>query len=158
MTLEIRAARRGDEEVIVELVGELAAYERLSRAVEATAADIAEALFAISPRVFCDIAERDGDVAGFAMWFYSFSTFRGTHGLFLEDLFVRPEFRRQGIGTALFAHLARRCVTENLRRVEWMVLDWNEPAIAFYRSRGARLMDDWTLCRVDGAELRALAA
>lgn len=156
MTVEIRAARRGDEDVIVELVGELAAYERLSRAAEVTAGQIAEALFADNPRVFCEIAERAGYVAGFAMWFYSFSTFRGKHGLFLEDLFVRPQFRRQGVGKALFAHLARRCIKENLRRLEWMVLDWNEPAIAFYRSRGARLMEDWTLCRVDGAELRAL--
>jgi diamine N-acetyltransferase len=158
LTVEIRAARRGDEDVIVELVAELAAYERLARAAEATPGQIAEALFADNPRVFCEIAECDGDIAGFATWFYSFSTFRGKHGLFLEDLFVRPQFRRQGIGKALFTHLARRCIKENMRRLEWMVLDWNEPAIAFYRSRGARFMDDWTLCRVDGAELRALGA
>jgi GNAT superfamily N-acetyltransferase len=158
VSVEIRAARRGDEDTIVELVTELAAYERLTHAAEATAVQIAAALFTGNPRVFCEIAECDGNVAGFAMWFYSFSTFRGKHGLFLEDLFVRPQFRGRGIGKALLAHLARRCIKENLRRLEWMVLDWNEPAIAFYRSRGARLMNDWTLCRVDGAELRALGA
>lgn len=156
MTVEIRAARPGDEAAIVELVAALARYERLSHAVEATSAQISEALFGDTPRVFCEIAEHDGDIAGFAMWFYSFSTFRGRHGLFLEDLFVKPQYRRMGIGKALFAHLARRCVKEGLRRLEWMVLDWNEPAIAFYRSRGAKLMNDWTMCRVDGAALRAL--
>lgn len=156
MTFEIRAARPGDEAAIVELVAALAKYERLAHAVEATASQISEALFGDNPRVFCEIAEHDGDIAGFAMWFYSFSTFRGRHGLFLEDLFVKPQYRRMGIGKALFAQLAQRCVREGLRRLEWMVLDWNEPAIAFYRSRGAKLLNDWTMCRVDGAALRAL--
>ena len=156
MTVQIRAAQRGDEAAIVELVAELAEYERLAQAAEATAGQIAEALFCDDPRVFCELAEADGEIAGFAMWFYTFSTFRGRHGLFLEDLFVRPKFRGEGIGRALLARLARRCVSEDLRRLEWMVLDWNERAIGFYRSQGARLMDDWTLCRVDGAALRAL--
>jgi diamine N-acetyltransferase len=156
VTVEIRAAQRGDEAVIDDLVAELAAYERLAHAVEVTAGQIAEALFCDNPRVFCDIAEADGEVAGFAMWFYTFSTFRGRHGLFLEGLFVRPQFRGEGIGRALLARLSRRCGREDLRRLEWMVLDWNQPASGFYRSHGARLMDDWTLCRVDGAALRAL--
>jgi len=96
VTVEIRAAQRGDEAVIDDLVAELAAYERLAHAVEVTAGQIAEALFCDNPRVFCEIAEADGEVAGFAMWFYTFSTFRGRHGLFLEDLFLRPQFRGEG--------------------------------------------------------------
>lgn len=155
MTVEIRAAQRGDEAAVVGLVTELAEYERLSHTVEATVDQIAEALFCDNQRVFCEIADADGEIAELAMWFYTFSTFRG-HGLFLEDLFVRPQFRGEGIGKALLSRLARRCVSEDLRRLEWMVLDWNEAAIGFYRSHGARLMDDWTLCRVDGAALRAL--
>ena len=99
----------------------------------------------------------DGAVVGFALWFYTFSTFRGRHGIWLEDLFVRPEARRAGAGTALLRNLARRCVAEGLGRFEWSVLDWNEPAIAFYRAQGARLLDDWTMCRVDGPALTALA-
>ena len=96
------------------------------------------------------MAEVDGAVVGFALWFYTFSTFRGRHGLYLEDLFVRPEARRAGAGTALLRRLARRCVDEGLGRFEWSVLDWNEPAIAFYHAKGARLLVDWTMCRVDG--------
>ena len=156
MSVTIRAARTGDERVIVDLVRALADYERLAHEVEATADGLAAALFSEAPRVFCDIAEADGAVAGFALWFYTFSTFRGRHGIYLEDLFVRPEHRGQGAGKALLRHLARRCVDEGLGRFEWSVLDWNEPAIAFYRSQGARLLDDWTMCRVDGAALAAL--
>jgi GNAT superfamily N-acetyltransferase len=157
VTVAIRAARPGDEGVIVELVAELARYERLARAVEASPRQISQALFAANPRVFCDIAEHDdGNIAGFAVWFYTFSTFRGKHGLFLEDLFVRPQYRGQGIGKALISGLARRCSQEGLGRLEWMVLDWNEPAIAFYRSRGAKLLRDWIVCRVDGTALDAL--
>ena len=96
-------------------------------------------------------------MVGFALWFYTFSTFRGRHGIYLEDLFVRPEARRAGAGRALLRHLARRCVDEGLGRFEWSVLDWNEPAIAFYHAQGARLLVDWTMCRVDGAALEALA-
>ncbi len=158
MTLSLRPARTGDAAAIMDLIAALARYEKLEDAVESTADDIAAALFAETPRVFCDLAEADGAVVGFALWFYTFSTFRGRHGIYLEDLFVRPEARRAGAGAALLRGLARRCVAEGLGRLEWAVLDWNEPAIAFYRRQGARLMDDWTLCRVDGAELAALAA
>ncbi len=157
MTLALRPARPGDETAIMELIAALARYENLERAVESTAEDIGAALFAENPRVFCDLAEVDGAVVGFALWFYTFSTFRGRHGIYLEDLFVRPETRRAGAGTALLRNLARRCVAEGLGRLEWAVLDWNAPAIAFYRAQGAHLRDDWTLCRVDGAELTALA-
>ncbi len=157
MTLTLRSARPGDEAVIMELIVALARYEKLENAVESTPEAIAAALFAASPRVFCDLAEVDGAVVGFALWFYTFSTFRGRHGIYLEDLFVRPEARRAGAGTALLRHLARRCVDEGLGRFEWSVLDWNAPAIAFYQAQGARLLDDWTMCRVDGAALAALA-
>ena len=126
--------------------------------VEATEAGLAAALFGDAPRVFCDLAEVDGESAGFALWFYTFSTFVGRHGIYLEDLFVRPEFRGQGVGKALIRTLARRCVAENLGRFEWSVLDWNEPAIQFYRGQGAVLLDDWIMCRVEGDALQALGA
>ena len=154
--VRIRAARPGDENLIFDLLMALADYERLTHEVDATPAKMAEVLFAETPRAFCEIAEADGEPVGLAIWFYTFATFRGKHGIYLEDLFVRPEQRGQGIGKALLAHLARRCADEGLVRLEWSVLDWNEPAIGFYRSQGAGLLDDWTMCRVEGAELRAL--
>ena len=152
----IRPARPTDVELVLQLVRELAIFEKLERDVVATADDLATALFGPQPRVFCDIAECDGDPAGFALWFYNFSTFRGRHGLYLEDLFVRPDFRRHGIGKALLRVLAQRCVAEGLRRLEWAVLDWNASAIAFYRSQGAMLQDDWTTCRLMGDALSDL--
>ncbi len=158
MTLRLRPARPGDETVIMELVGALARYEKLEDAVESSAEDMAAALFADDPKVFCDLAEVDGAVVGFALWFYTFSTFRGRHGIYLEDLFVRPEARRAGAGKALLCRLARRCVDEGLGRFEWSVLDWNEPAIRFYKALGAKPMDEWTVYRVDGAALAELAA
>ena len=158
MSLSLRPARPGDEGVILELVGELASYERLTEAAKATPEAIAAALFAPQPRVFCDLAEIDGVVVGFALWFYTFSTFVGRHGIWLEDLFVWPQARGAGAGKALLRRLARRCVDEDLGRLEWSVLDWNEPAIGFYKAEGARLLGDWTMCRVDGPELAALAA
>ncbi len=156
MTGAIRPARADDVPVILDLIRGLAAYEKLGHKVEATEDGIAAALFGPSPRVFCDLAEADGAVAGFALWFYSFSTFVGRHGIYLEDLFVRPEFRGRGLGKALVRKLARRCLDQNLGRLEWSVLDWNEPAIQFYRAQGARLLDDWTMCRVEGEALRTL--
>jgi GNAT superfamily N-acetyltransferase len=158
VTLGLRPARPGDEAVIMELVGALARYEKLGRAVESRPEDIAAALFAANPKVFCDLAEVGGTVVGFALWFYTFSTFRGRHGIYLEDLFVRPEARRAGAGKALLRNLARRCVDEGLGRFEWSVLDWNEPAIAFYAAQGARLLAGWSMCRIDGPALAALAA
>ena len=157
MTLTIRNAEERDAALVFSLIRELAAYERLAHEVDATEADIAKALFAPQPRVFADIAEWDGEPAGLALWFYNFSTFRGRHGIYLEDLFVRPDFRSKGIGKALLRHLARRCVAEGLPRLEWWVLDWNEPALRFYRSIGAVPMDEWTVQRVTGEALKALA-
>ena len=155
--LTLREAQAGDAAEILALVRELADYERLLHEVDATQEGLHAALFGAAPRVFCDIAEQDGAVAGFALWFYNFSTFRGRHGIHLEDLFVRPALRGHGIGRALLAGLAQRCVRERLTRLEWSVLDWNEPALAFYRSLGARAMTEWVPHRLTGEALEALA-
>lgn len=157
MTLTIRKAEAGDAPLILSFIRELAEYERLAHEVDATEAEIARALFGDNPRVFADLAEWEGRPAGFALWFYNFSTFRGRHGIYLEDLFVRPAFRSKGIGKALLRHLAQRCVAEGLPRLEWWVLDWNEPALAFYRSIGAVPMEEWTVQRVTGEALTKLA-
>ena len=157
MTLSIRKAEAQDAALILSLIRELAAYERLAHEVDATEGDLAAALFGPQPRVFADIAEWEGEPAGFALWFYNFSTFRGRHGIYLEDLFVRPDFRSKGVGRALLGHLARRCVAEKLPRLEWWVLDWNEPALRFYRSIGAEPMEEWTVQRVTGEALERLA-
>lgn len=153
----IRPAVPADAPLIFSLVCELAEYERLGHAVDATEEMIADALFGAKPRVFCDVAEYAGQGVGFALWFYTFSTFRGRHGIYLEDIFVRPEHRGKGLGKLMLAGLARRCVTENLARLEWSVLDWNEPSIAFYKAMGAEMMDGWTGCRVSDAALWRLA-
>ena len=153
----IRPATPADAGLVFDLVHELAVYERLEADVDATPEMIAGALFGPAPRVFCDIAEWHGQPAGFALWFYNFSTFRGRHGIYLEDLFVRPAQRGHGLGKALLAHLARRCVTENLARLEWSVLDWNTPSIDFYKAQGAVMLDGWTTCRVTGSALWRLA-
>lgn len=157
MSLMIRRATPADSADVFALVQELAAYEKLSHEVVANEADIAGALFADHPVLFCDIAEWNGEIAGFAVWFVNFSTFAGKPGLYLEDLFVRPAFRRNGIGQALLGHLARHCVDKGWARLQWSVLDWNAPSITFYKSLGAELMDDWTLCKVTGTALSALA-
>jgi diamine N-acetyltransferase len=158
VSLTIRAAVPADAALIFTLVGELAAYEKLSREVDATPEQIATALFAREPRLHCDIAEWNGEPAGFAVWFLNFSTFRGRRGLYVEDLFVRPAFRKRGIGKALMQRLAKRCVDDGLGRFEWAVLDWNAPGIAFYRSIGAQVMDEWRVCRLSGPALQAFAA
>lgn len=157
MAVVIRPAKPEDISLVHGLVAELAEYEKLGHEVTASSADLAAALFRAEPKVFCEIAELAGAPAGFAIWFYSFSTFRGRHGIWLEDLFVRQPFRRQGIGTALLAGLAARGLAEGLTRLEWSVLDWNAPSILFYETLGARLMSDWTSCRIEGDALVALA-
>lgn len=158
MSVLVRAARESDTALIFDLVRELAVYEKLGDTVDATPDAIAGALFGKEPRLFCDIAEWNGEAAGFALWFLNFSTFRGRHGIYLEDLFVRPAFRGRGLGKALMAQLARRCVEQGLARFEWSVLDWNAPSIAFYKSIGANVMDDWKICRLSGPALQAFAA
>lgn len=157
MSLAIRSAVPGDAALVLTLVRELAVYEGLADEVDATEEALAASLFCDQPRVFADIAEWDGEPAGFALWFYNFSTFRGRHGIYLEDLFVRPDHRRRGVGRALLGHLARRCIREGLPRLEWWVLDWNEPSLAFYRSLGAVPMDGWTVQRLSGEALTTLA-
>lgn len=157
MNHHIRPARPADADLVFALVRELAEYERLLDDVVATPAMLAEALFGDAPRVFCDIAEWNGEPVGLALWFYNFSTFRGRHGIYLEDLFVRPAARGHGLGKLLLANLARRCVAENLARLEWSVLDWNEPSIGFYRQQGAELLDGWTTCRLTDTALWRLA-
>ena len=158
MSVIIRDAARPDAALIVQFINDLADYERLRHESTVTAADIERELFGASPKVFCQIAEWNGKPAGFALWFYTFSTFLGRHGIWLEDLFVRPDMRGHGVGKALLVNLAQRCVRENLGRLEWAVLDWNQPSIDFYQSQGAVFMDDWRRCRVSGEALNGLGA
>jgi GNAT superfamily N-acetyltransferase len=155
--LEIRPAQRADAALILDFVRKLAEYERLLHAVVATEADIVRDLFGKNPRVFCDLALWDGAPSGFALWFHNYSTFRGRHGLYLEDLFVEPAYRGRGIGKALLKHLAARCQAEGFARLEWQVLDWNSPSIEFYKSLGAVAVDDWTVFRLSDEALKKLA-
>ena len=158
MSIKIRPATPGDAATILGFIRELAEYERLLHEVKTTEADVGALLFAAAPRAFCDIAETGEGPVGFALWFYSVSTFEGRHGLYLEDLYVRPNFRGGGIGKALLANLARRCRNENLARLEWSVLDWNATAIAFYDSIGASAKTAWITRRLSGEALDRLAA
>ena len=156
-TIRVRPAVAADTALVFALVVELAAYERLGHEVRSTPEMIGTALFGDRPRLFCDIVEQGGEAAGMALWFYNFSTFEGRHGLYLEDLYVRPAHRGAGLGKALLQRLARRCLDEDLARLQWSVLDWNEPSIAFYKAQGAEMLDAWTGCRVSGAALVRLA-
>ena len=156
-SVAVRPATPADAGLIYGFIRALADYEKLLHEVVATEADVAGALFGASPRVFCDIAEADGRPVGFALWFYNYSTFRGRHGIYLEDLFVIPEARGLGAGKALLRRLAQRCVEEGLARLEWAVLDWNAPSIAFYDSLGASAQTDWIVRRLTDEPLRALA-
>jgi GNAT superfamily N-acetyltransferase len=156
MSVEIRSARPGEAGLVLDFVRELAAYERLADEVEADEAAIDDALFAGQPKAFCDIAEWEGEPVGFALWFLNFSSFRGRSGLYLEDLFVRPAHRGRGIGRALLKKLAGRCLANGWPRLEWTVLDWNQPAIDFYQAQGATLLRDWRICRVSAEALRRL--
>ena len=157
MSLVIRRAQSGEAGLVLAFVRELAEYEKLLHELEASEAMIAEALFGENPRLSCAIAEWDGAPVGFAVWFVNFSTFSGRHGVYLEDLFVRPSHRGKGIGKALLTYLARECVANGWSRLQWAVLDWNAPSIAFYKSLGAVLMDEWTVCRINDEALAALA-
>jgi GNAT superfamily N-acetyltransferase len=152
----IRDAVPADVPVLLELVHELAAYEREPDAVEATEELLAAALFGAAPVAACSVAEVDGLVVGFALWYVTFSTWQGRPGLWLEDLFIRPAARGRGLGRALLQRLAQVCVERGYGRFEWWVLDWNVDAQGFYRSLGARPEDEWTVWRVDGPALRAL--
>jgi len=155
--VNLRPARPSDVPVLVELIEELAAYEREPDAVETDATMLTAALFAESPVVFATVADVDGDVVGAAIHFRTFSTWTGRTGIHLEDLYVRPDHRGLGIGRALVSHLARTARDRGYARVDWSVLDWNEPALAFYRSIGAHPMTGWTGYRLDGDALAAVA-
>ena len=154
---DIRPAQESDVSAILSLIIELAVYENEPDAVETTEADLQAALFADEPQVFAHVAEADGQVVGFALWYVTFSTWTGQHGIWLEDLFVQPAHRGSGLGKALLAELASICVERDYRRLEWWVLDWNEPAKGFYDSLGAEAMDEWTVRRLDGDDLARLA-
>jgi GNAT superfamily N-acetyltransferase len=156
--IRVTRATRGDTPLILQLIRDLAEYERMSELVVATEADIGEALFGSHRAAEVLIAYADDQPAGFALFFHTFSTFVGKRGLYLEDVFVKPAFRRRGVGRRLLAELARIAVERNCGRFEWSVLDWNQPAIDFYKSLGAVPLDDWTVFRVTGAALTRLAA
>jgi GNAT superfamily N-acetyltransferase len=154
----IRPARPADVPAIHRLIRELADYERSLADVTAAEQDLHDSLFAARPAVFAHVAEHEGAVVGFALWFLNYSTWLGKHGIYLEDLYVTPQLRGHGLGKALLAELAAICVQRGYGRLEWWVLDWNTPAIGFYRSIGAVGMDEWTVQRLTGPALRALAA
>ena len=157
MGIIIRKAGRADVPLILDLIRALAEYEKLSHECQATEAALAEHLFGARPYAEALIAEADGQAAGFALYFHNYSTFLARPGIYLEDLFVRPEQRGKGLGKALLVRLAQLAVERGCGRLEWAVLDWNEPAIRFYKSLGARSMNEWIVNRVTGEALTALA-
>jgi GNAT superfamily N-acetyltransferase len=151
--VQVRAATVADVPALLGLIRELAAYEKLADQVVATETDLHAALFGARPTAEAIVADGDGQPVGFALFFHNFSTFVGRPGIYLEDLFVRPGFRRRGIGKALFTEVARLAVERGCGRFEWSVLDWNAPAISFYRSAGALPLSGWTVFRLDGEAL-----
>ncbi|MCE6999291.1 GNAT family N-acetyltransferase [Saccharothrix sp. S26] len=153
----VRRIREEDVPAVVGLVEELAEYERARHECHLTAEQLHDALFRPSPALFGHVAEVDGRVVGMALWFLNFSTWRGTHGIYLEDLYVRPDQRKSGLGRALLRALAEECVARGYARLEWWVLDWNAPAIGFYKSLGAIPMDEWTVFRLTDDALTGLA-
>ena len=157
MSCLIRSATADDVPLILGFIRALATYEKLLPEVVATEATLHQTLFGSSPAAEVVLAEVDGRPAGFALYFFNYSTFLAQPGLYLEDLFVAPEFRGQGTGKALLLHLAKIANDRGCGRMEWSVLDWNEPAKGFYRKLGARLLDDWRICRLTGAALTQYA-
>lgn len=157
MTLSIRSARAEDMPLVAQFIRDLAEYERLAHEVRFEEAVLKEKLFGLRPYAEVLIGEIDGAPQGFALFFHNFSTFEGKPGIYLEDLFVRPEARGSGLGKALLKRLAALAVERDCARLEWSVLDWNEPSIQFYLGLGAKAMDEWTIYRVDGDALGELA-
>lgn len=157
MSLAIRRVEPDDVRSVVGLVHELADYERAASECALTGEDLRAALFCESPALFGHVAAVDGEVVGCALWFLNFSTWRGVHGIYLEDLYVQPAHRGNGVGRALLASLAGECVRRGYARLEWAVLDWNDPAIRFYRSLGAQPLDEWTTFRLEGETIKLLA-
>ena len=154
--MKIRPSRQEEVEIVLQLIHDLAVYERAPNEVEATEKELLETIFSSDPKVFCDLVEVDGEIAGMAIWFLNYSTWQGKHGIYLEDLFIKPEYRGRGYGKALLKHLAKICDDKGYGRFQWWVLDWNSPAIEFYRSLGAVAMDEWTVYRVSGVPLKEL--
>jgi len=154
--LKIRPAKREEVGEVLQLIQDLATYEKAPDQVEASRDDLLNTIFAKEPRVFCDLVEVDGQIAGMAIWFLNYSTWQAKHGIYLEDLYIKPEFRARGYGKALLKHLAQICDKEGYGRLQWWVLDWNSPAIEFYKSLGAEAMDEWTVYRTSGKALKDL--
>jgi len=154
----IRPAVKEDLSAIMRLIHDLAEYEKAPDEVETNEVEIGAALFASDPKVFCSVADHEGEVIGIAIWFLNFSTWQGKHGIYLEDLFIKPEYRDQGYGLAMLKHLAAICNERGYGRFQWWVLDWNTPAIEFYKSQGAIAMDEWTVYRVSGENLKRLGS
>ncbi|MGP4020370.1 GNAT family N-acetyltransferase [Saccharopolyspora sp. 5N708] len=154
----IRRATRADVPAMVELVHELARYEKASQQCHLTDQQLLDALFGPAPALFGHVAEVDGAVVGLSLWLLNFSTWEGVHGIYLEDLYVRPEQRGRGLGKALLQALARECVQRGYARLEWSVLNWNEPSINFYKAAGATPLDEWTMYRLTGTALRAFSS
>ena len=154
--MKIRPAKREEVGEVLQLIQDLATYEKAPDQVEASRDDLLNTIFAKEPKVFCDLVEVDGQIAGMAIWFLNYSTWQAKHGIYLEDLYIKPEFRAKGYGKALLKHLAQICDKEGYGRLQWWVLDWNSPAIEFYRSLGAEAMDEWTVYRTSGQALKDL--
>jgi GNAT superfamily N-acetyltransferase len=155
--VSVRPVRPDDVPALVALVRELADYERALDEVRLTEEQLHERLFGNAPALFGHVAEQDGEVVGMALWFLNFSTWRGTHGIYLEDLYVRPQHRGSGLGRELLRTLAELCVQRGYGRLEWSVLDWNTPSIEFYKAAGAVPMDEWTVFRLTDDALTAFA-
>ena len=154
--MKIRPAKREEVGEVLQLIQDLATYEKAPDQVEASKDDLLNTIFTKEPRVFCDLVEVDGQIAGMAIWFLNYSTWQAKHGIYLEDLYIKPEFRARGYGKALLKHLAQICDKEGYGRLQWWVLDWNSPAIEFYKSLGAEAMDEWTVYRTSGKALKDL--
>ena len=154
--MKIRPAKSEEVGEVLQLIQDLATYEKAPEQVEASKEDLLNTIFAKEPRVFCDLVEVDGQIAGIAIWFLNYSTWQAKHGIYLEDLYIKPEFRARGYGKALLKHLAQICDREGYGRLQWWVLDWNSPAIEFYKSFGAEAMDEWTVYRTSGQALKNL--
>ena len=154
--MKIRPAKREEVGEVLQLIQDLATYEKAPDQVEASSDDLLNTIFAKEPKVFCDLVEVDGQIAGMAIWFLNYSTWQAKHGIYLEDLYIKPEFRARGYGKALLKHLAQICDKQGYGRLQWWVLDWNSPAIEFYRSLGAKAMDEWTVYRTSGQALKDL--
>ena len=158
MSVKIRSAVPADLPIILQFIHDLAEYEKAPDEVELSLDDLKDSLFGVNPQVFCLISEVDNETSGFAVWHLNYSTWLGKHGIYLEDLYVDPKFRGLGHGKALLRKLAQICIENGYKRLQWWVLDWNQPSIDFYTSLGAVPMDEWTVYRVSGDALKKLGS